>query len=148
MVDESTGDGNALLLSAGQLIDPAQLKAGQAHHGQHFLYAILSFPFGNVTDLQAEFDVFIDIQMRKQCVALKDRVDISLVGRNIVDARTIKKNVTRGGLRKTADDSQRCGFSTTGRAQKSNEFLILNVQIQMIQYDNSVVFHGHAAEAD
>ena len=102
----------------------------------------------HVGDFQPEFDVFIYVQMREQRIALEDRVDVSFVRRNVIDAFSIKKNVTRRGLRKTADDSQRGSLTTTGRAQESNELLVLNVQIQMIQYDDTVVFHGHAAETD
>ena len=83
-------------------------------------------------EAKAERDVFINIKMRKQRILLKHRVDLTFVRRDIIDPHAVKKHVAACGLYKTADYSERGGFSAAGGAEQRKEFLIIKIQVNIV----------------
>ena len=148
MVDEGAGNGNTLLLAARKTVDAAVLKTLQVYHLQHFLHTGAAFLFVHLVQLKAEFNVFVHIEVGEQGITLENGVYLALIGRQVVDSCAIKKNVTFGGLDKTADDPEGGGFTTAGRPKKSNEFLIVDIQVDVVQDSFAVKVNGNITQAD
>ena len=136
LVDQGARDRHALLLTARQGGDMSFLKALEIDHLQHCLY-LLADAFlldARLFQAQTEGDVFINVQMRKQGIALEDRVDLTTVGGQLVDALAVKINVTRVGAFKAADDAKRRCLAATRWTQKSDEFLVVNVKVDAAKH--------------
>ena len=85
LVDQSAGDGDPLLLAAGERADTSLLKALQIHQIQDSSDFAFDHVLGCLLLLESESDIVVNIHMREQCVALKHRVDGSLVRRKVRD---------------------------------------------------------------
>ena len=85
--------------------------------------------------------------MREQRIFLKHRVDMPLVRRHVVDTHTVKKNVTRLRTDETANRPERCGFSTAGRPEQSNEFFVTDVEIKSDEDGVAIEINGNVSEA-
>ena len=92
-VDQRARNGHALLLTAGKGSDLPVLKALEGHDLQHLRHALVDLLFAQLGNAQAEGDVVIDIEVREQSVALEHRVDLSLVGGNLIDAFSAEQDV-------------------------------------------------------
>ena len=60
-------------------------------------------------------------------------VDLALVGRQIVDALPIKKNVSAIGRLKAADDTEGRGLTTARRSKKGHKLLIVDIKADMVE---------------
>ena len=105
-VDQCPGDGNTLLLAAGQRIDIAVFVAFQADNFQHFLNPLVDLVLGHLVDTQAEGNIIVNIQVGKQCIALEHGVDLTFIGRHIVDTLAVEGHVAGCGRKEAADDPQ------------------------------------------
>ena len=85
LIDDGPGDGDPLLLPAGQRGDPALLKSFQIHHFQHIPDLLPDLMLRQMLQVQSERDIIIDIQVREQRIPLKHRIDRSFVGRKLAD---------------------------------------------------------------
>ena len=106
-VDQRTGNGDALLLTARQGGHAAMLKALEVDQREHFLHTPLDFRLGQLFQPQTEGDVLIHIEMGKQRIFLEHRVDQALVGGKIVDLLPVE--IHRTGIRgfEPADNPER-----------------------------------------
>ena len=136
-VHQSTGDGDPLLLAAGQRGDRPLLKALQVDHLQHLQHPLLDLRLRKLDlpaalwvglwDPKAKGDVFKYIQVGEKGVPLEHGVDGPLMGRNIIDPHAVKKNVPLCGRLKTANDTKCGGFAAPTGTQQREEFLIVDV---------------------
>ena len=126
----------------------ASVISRKADQLEHFLDALTALLFGNLGDLETELDIFVHIQMREQGIPLKYGIDLTLVGGQVIDADTTKKNITLLGLDKSADDAQGSCLATTGRPKKSNEFLVHDVKVDPLEDRLVIKIDSDAAQAD
>ena len=133
MVDQCAGDGHALLLTARQGGDAAALKALEVDHGQHFLNLLLDLLLGSFLQTQTEGYVLIYVQMGKQRVLLKYRIDKALVGGHVTDLFTIEKNLSAIGRLKAADDPKGGGLTAAGRSKQGYELFIMDIQTDIVE---------------
>ena len=77
-VDQRPGQGDPLLLPAGELRRAALAEAAELDQLEHLLDLLLDVL--DAAPAQAERDVLEDVEVREQRVALEDRVDRALVG--------------------------------------------------------------------
>ena len=85
LIDQRSRDCDTLLLTAGKRADASLLKSLQIYQVQDPAHLALDDILGHLLLLEPESDIIVDIHMRKQSVPLEDRVDRSLVGRQILD---------------------------------------------------------------
>ena len=81
LIDNGTGNGYPLLLSAGERIDITVFIIRHAYHLQGSLHFLFNDRLRCLFQLQTESDIIIHIQMRKKSVFLKNRVHRTLMGR-------------------------------------------------------------------
>ena len=85
LIDYRTGDGDALLLAAGELVWLALGKLFQLYHPQGVVHAWRDFARRRFLHTQAKRDVIENGHMRKQRVALKYGINVAIFGRNAGD---------------------------------------------------------------
>ena len=81
LVDQCARNGDALLLSAGHLVDAALFKARKTHEAQHTADLLLDDILRFLFEIQAEGDVVIYVEVREQRIFLEYGVDLALVRR-------------------------------------------------------------------
>ena len=87
-------------------------------------------------------------QVREQRIALEHGVDLTLVGRNIVQALAVEEYIAGIRLLKAADDAQ-CGrFAAAGRTEQGHELAALDGQRNAAQYGRSVKFFFQVLQID
>ncbi len=148
-VDQCARDSHALLLAAGKGRDLAVFKALETDDFQHFCYTIVNFLFRKLGNTQTERDVVVHVEVREQRVPLEHGVDLPLVGRYIVDALAVEQYIAGCGRKKAADDPEHCGFSASAGTQQSKKFLVIDVQVDVVENRLSVLeCHGEIREAN
>ena len=104
-VDQGAGDGDTLLLAAGEACYLAVFKAFEADDLEHFGDAVVDFLFRQLRQAQAEGDVVVDIEVREEGVSLEHGVDLAFIRGQVVDALPVKKHITGRRRQKTTDNS-------------------------------------------
>ena len=131
-VHERTSNCDTLLLTAGELSHSAVFKTLEAHYLKHFGDTLVDLLLRHLCYAQTEGDVFVNVEMRKQSVLLKDRVDLSFVRRDIVYPDAVKHNVSGGRLDKAADYPERRCLAAAGRTEQRQKFLIIKIQVNIV----------------
>ena len=106
LINDCPRNGYTLALAARQFANRTALKTFQLNHFQHFCNPLLNFFFINLAQTQRKGNIFKNIHMRKQCIGLKNRVNVSFISRNIIDADAIKKNIPVCRVQKTGNNVQ------------------------------------------
>ena len=97
--------------------------------------------------MQTECNILRNIQVREQRIALEHGVDLTLVGRNIVQALAVEEYIAGIRLLKAADDAQ-CRFAAAGRTEQGHELAALDGQRNAAQYGRSVKFFFQVLQID
>ena len=146
LVDQSAGQCDALLLTAGKLFGFAAGEIGQLHHIQRFLDALGGFAFANALHLQAKRHVFGDRHMRKQRVALEHGVNIALMRRRVAHWRTVNHDLAAGWHFKARDHPQQSGFATTRWPQQGKKFAVRDFQRNITNGSSAAKLFGKMVE--
>ncbi|MNQ83025.1 hypothetical protein D3C85_980950 [compost metagenome] len=134
---QCTSEGDTLLLTARQLRRLAVGKALHLHQGEH-----LAHPFGHLrfvqdfahrVGLKAEGQVLGDGHVREQRVMLEHRVDRALEGRAVGDVFAVEQNFAFGREFEPGDHPQERGFAAARRAEKGEELVVANVQVDAFE---------------
>ena len=76
-----------------------------------------------------------------QRVVLEDHSDVSVLGRNVIDALTVDVQVAARDIFQTGDHAQGGGLAAARRADQNDEFLVLNIQIKGLHGNDTFVGH-------
>ena len=139
LVDQSAGNGDTLLLSAGQSADGTALKALQVHQLQDPLHLLLDHILRHLLLAETEGDVFIDVHVGEQGVALEDRVDGTLVRRQRGNVLPVQKDLPGGRQFKAGDHPECRGLSAAGRPQERDKFSFVHVKVEIRDCRKAVV---------
>ncbi|MNM93008.1 hypothetical protein D3C81_1053680 [compost metagenome] len=130
---QRAGQGDALLLAAGQLGRLAPRQVFHLHQRQH-----LADPRGNrlalhALHLQAEGDVLRHAHVREQRVALEHGIDAPAVRRQVVDPLAADEDVAAGDVLETGDGPQQRGLAAAGRSKEGEELVVRDVHRHVIE---------------
>ena len=162
LVHQGPCDGHPLLLAAGERVRLSVFKALETHDFQHLQDPGADLLFGkadgplaggipgiwNPFEPQAESNIFKDVQMWKKGVLLKHGIDLAPVGGNVINPHTVEQDVSRRGGREAADNAQRGGFTAPAGSEQCEEFLVVDIQIDVIEYRFAVKRHAKVLQAD
>ena len=148
LVHESPGDGHPLLLTAGELVDPALAVTLQVDELQHGLHLLLDLVLGGLLDAQAEGDVVEHVEVREQSVLLEDGVDLPLVGGDLGDVGAVHQDLARGGHDEARDEPEHSGLAAAGRTQQGQEFPVVDIQVHVVEGQIPVVLLGNVPQLD
>src|SRR5260370_34379435 len=84
--------------------------------------------------------------MGKQRVVLKNRADVTLVGRLAIDQGAAEPDFTGGGLLKPGDQAERCGFSAAGRAEERKKASLRDLERDPVDRRMSRILFRQVAE--
>ena len=143
-----SGDGDALLLSAGQRVDGPALEPLEVHEGQHLLDLRLDSVFLHLFETQTKGDVLIYVQVREQRITLKNGVHAPFVGRDTIHDLIIKNDLAGVRFLETRNNAQCRRFTTARRAEDRNEFPVFDVEVEVVQDRFSVKGHANVFESD
>ncbi|MPM45846.1 hypothetical protein SDC9_92538 [bioreactor metagenome] len=117
-VDKRAGDGDALLLTAGELLDISPAVPLQVDELEHGLDLFFDGGFIRTVDLQTEGDVVKHIQVRKQSIFLEYGVDLSQIRRRICDIHAV--HLDTPGIRhdKSRNQAEHGCFAAAGWAEQ------------------------------
>ena len=144
LVDQAAGNGHALLLAAGQLVDAAAFKALQADDLEHLEHLRADLILGHLFQAQTEGDVLKHVQVREQRILLEHRVHRPLVRRHVGDVLAIKKDIARFRCYKAGNHTQGRRLAAARGAQEGDKLLVVDVQRKSVQdllpieFDNNV----------
>ena len=127
LVDQAAGNGHALLLSAGQLVDAAAFKALQADDLEHLEHLRADLILGHLFQAQTEGDVLKHVQV------LEHRVHRPLVRRHVGDVFAIKKDIARFRCYKAGNHTQGRRLAAARGAQEGDKLLVVDVQRKSVQ---------------
>ena len=130
-VDEGAGDGDALLLAAGELVGAMVEAALDAEHfGEVVEERFVQFPFGGCAkggDVVGDFDVAHGRERGQQIEALEDKADLGAAHFGALgvgefgEVGAIDEDRAGGGVGETAQDVEEGGLSRTGGADDGDE---------------------------
>ena len=130
--NHGTTDGHTLPLAAGQRPGlPCQIF-GNAQHLRRFRDASEHLIVGNLLQTKAESHVLKHRQVRVQGVVLEHHGDVPILGLEVVDHHTVDLHGTLGDFLQTRDHPQGRGFAAAGGADEDHKFLILDVQVEIV----------------
>ena len=130
--DEGASERDALLLTAGELLDSGVLRPGQRDEVQDGGDAGGGLPFWHAALDQTEGDVVGHREMRKERVILKHHRGVASMWREIVDRSVTNRDRSRIGALESADQAKRRALSTSGRAEKGHELTGWDLQGHVI----------------
>ena len=133
-VDDGTGYGNALLLSAGEGVHVAVFIVGHAHHAERLLHFLFDSGGGELLQLEAESNVVEYVEVGKQGVLLEHRIHRAAVGRCLRDVFSCNGNHSFRSCLEACNQTQQCRLSATGRSQYRYKLALADRQIHIIQY--------------
>ena len=97
---------------------------------------------------QAESHVLKYVQMREQGVLLEHRVDLPFIGRNVINPHTVEQDVSRRRRREAADDPQCGGLAAPTGSKQCEEFFVIDIKIQIVEYGLVVKRHAEIPQAN
>ena len=147
-IDERSRQRHPLGLTAGDLGRLAAFVAGQLHELEHLRDPTLDLRVPDLLAAQAERDVLVDAQVREERIALEDRVDVALVGRQPGHVLALQFDHAGRGLLKTADHPEGRGLAAAGRAKQTEELAVVDFQVDVVHSHGVAESLGHIHESD
>src|SRR6266542_5301063 len=144
-VDQGTGEGDALLLAAGELARLALVEPEEPQDLEHAAFHVLA---ADATAAQTERHVLEDCQVREQRVRLEDGIDVALVRRLARDRLLAEVDRALGRFLETADHAQRRRLAAARGAEQGEEAAAIDLERELLDGDHVVEALRHAVEAD
>ena len=78
--------------------------------------------------------------MRKQCILLEHRIQVTLVRRKADNILSVKDYLALCRFQKACQNTKQGRLATAGRSEQGYKFILVNVQIDAFQYNLSIKF--------
>ena len=139
IVDQCTGNGDTLHLSAGHLAGLFVELVAQSHILKRLLRPLFPIRLGNAGERQRQFYVLQDGLVGNQVVTLKDKADgmvavsVPVPIPEVPGRASVDDEVAPGVLIQSADDVQHGGLSAAGRPQNGDQFALAELQVDALE---------------
>ena len=140
---QGAGNGDTLLLAAGELAGILLLRSAHRNELQDLLDVLVDGRLGDLPQLQAEGQVLIDRHVGPEVVALEHHGGGALFGRQVDNGLSIHQDIAGSHIQETADGPQDGRFAAAGGAQKGNDFTLIDFEIDMLNAVAVVIPLGH-----
>ena len=148
--DQGAGEGDSLLLAAGELAGHAGLEPGQAHEVEGGAGAAVDFlrvrDGGGLAEAQAEGDVVEDRHVGEERVVLLDDAEPPAVGRQGRDVPPVEQHAAGVGTLEPRDHAQQRGLARAGGAQQRQVLVVPDDEGDVVEGDLGPVAPGEALE--
>jgi hypothetical protein len=138
--NDGPGDGDALLLSAGQLVRLVPGAIGQADQFQCCLHAPAPLRLGQAGQQQRHFHVGFGAQHRQQVIKLENETDVSgapvrqAAARQLIDTIAGDQHLAAGGLIQPGHQIQQRGLAGARRPHQRQELAAVDGQIDAMEH--------------
>jgi len=122
MNGEGAGEGNALLLAAGELGRAAVGIGFHADHGEGFGGAFFLIGFTEIANGEAEANVLHDGHVGPEGVTLKAHHGVAMLGADAGDIEAVEGDLAGGGFEQTGDETQKSAFAAAAGAEEEEKF--------------------------
>ena len=129
-VDEGAGDGDALLLAAGELAGAFAFATGETDAGEECGGLVFGFAAAGAVEEEGDGDVFDEVEGGDEVELLEDEADVTTAeggdGRSgeVVEAGAEEVDVAFVPLEGAGGDGEEGGLAATGRADDEVEFAL------------------------
>ena len=134
LINQGPGNGDSLLLSAGQLGRKSLFKAAQLHQAQHFRHSLFHFLLRHLFDPKAVGHVVENRHVGEQGIGLEHSVDVALIGFLVLHIFPLHQDAAAGNALKAGDHPQRRGLAAAGGTQQRQELALVNLKIQILYH--------------
>ena len=137
--DDGAADSHALTLAAGKGLGLAIQIFRNVQNLRRLLHPLIDRSLVHFPQLQGESDVLPDGHVGVQGVVLEHHGDVPVLGGHIVHQLAADVQLAAGDLLQTGHHPQGGGLAAAGGANQHDEFLVLNVQIEVINGQNALL---------
>ena len=148
LVDQRTGQRHSLLLAAGELVGPALLHPGQAHHPYGLGHPLRQFGILDPAHPQPELDVLAHGHVREQGVRLEHGVDRPPVRRRHTHLLTEDPQAPLGRQVEARDHAQGGGLAAARRPQQGEELPVVDGEVDVVDRHHLTEALGDAVNLD
>jgi hypothetical protein len=128
LADDGSPDGDALLLSAGEVSWHPGEEIFDAENGGGFVNAAGNVICGEMADAEPEGEVLGNAEVRVEGVVLEDHGDIAFTGWEFADVGVADKDAAGGEALKAGDHAQGAGLTATGGPEEDDERFVGNFE--------------------
>jgi hypothetical protein len=125
---ERPGEGDTLLLTAGELVDHPVSKRLKLDHFQEVIDPLGNFVLRPLIDLQSVADVFRHRHMGKEGIILEADPRVPQIGRKIVDPLAVEDDIARTDIGEAADQPQERRLPAAAGANERYQFALFDLQ--------------------
>ena len=144
--DQGAGDGDPLLLSAGQLARQTLSVAGKTHQLQAVFGPVPDLRLGDAAHREAVGHVLEHGHVRKQGVGLKHHGDVPGAGRQAGDVVAADEDAARGGHFQAGDEAEGRRLAASARPQQRHQVAHPNFEGYLIDRDDRPVVLADVVE--
>ena len=148
IVDDGSGDGDPLLLAAGELVRITVGLVLEIHQIQDFSHSFLDLFSGGAHHFHGKGDIFPDGHLGQQAVVLEHAADEAAVGRHLsvlemTHVNAVHDDFSAGGNNLRVEQLDHGGLARTGSANEIDEFTGVDGQIHVVDgvYAVRIGFH-------
>ena len=146
--DEGAGEGDALLLAAGELVGHALAVAGEADLGEGGVDAAGDLVLREPAELQAEGDVPEDVHVGPEGVALEDHAGRALLRGGAGDVLAVDGDGARGRGLEAADHPEQRRLAGAGGAEQAHELAVGDGQVEGVDGADGAEGLGDVADVE
>ena len=149
-LDQGAGDGDALLLPAGELRGPAVEQHVDLHQAgrlfgapAHFLLGGPGFP---LQVLERKENILQDGHMRVQRIVLEHQTHTAVFGRKVGHVVLAEENPALRGRLQAADQVERGALSAAGRPEQADELPVGDFKSEIVDGDHVLALFAAAGK--
>ena len=148
LADHGAADGDALALTAGEVLGLAFEQLVQLQDRRGRLDATRDLAFLDTGKLEAEGHVLGHCHVRIEGVGLEHHAHRTVLGGQVVDALVVDEQVTGGDVLEPGDQPQQGGLAAAGGADEDDELTVFDIQVDMPGNGRTVVTLADVAQRD
>ena len=139
VADNGAADGHTLALAAGQGLGFAVQILGDIQNLRRLTHPPVDLILGYLLQLQGEGHVPVYRHMGIQGVALEHHGDVPILGLHVVHQLVADPQFAGGDVLQTGDHTQGGGLAAAGGAYQHDEFLVGDLQAELLDSHNALV---------
>ena len=133
LADDGAGEGDALLLAAGELAGAAGEQVVDADLAGGVLHAGGDLGLRHAVHAEREADVLLERHVRVERVVLEDHRDVALARRGEGHVGAVDEHAAGVGDLEAGDDAQRRRLAGAGRAEEGEELAGRDAEVDALQ---------------
>jgi len=146
--DDGAGEGDALLLTAGQLRGTPLGKLQESDHVECGVDALRDLGRGRPAFFQAEGDVPAHRHVRPQRIGLEHHADVAPPGRQMRYVVVTDEDAPPGRRPEAGDGAQQGRFARPRRTQEGEQLARLDAQVHVFQHVGRIVGEAQLLDDD